>query len=583
MIVIIPARGGSKGLPGKNIKELCGKPLLAYTIEAALKSKNVRRVIVSTDDIEIAAISEKYGAEVPFLRPADLATDSAKAIDNYIYTIDRLNKDYQLNIKDFVVLQPTSPLRTSEDIDNAISIFKEKKAEAVISMHEAPHPPAWAKKIVKGLITDYFTVNIDNTNRQDLDIAYMPNGAIYVFKISLLKEKRTYFSDKTFAYIMPTDRSIDIDNKMDFEFVEYLINKENQRNNENFSINKNIVNLNCSIREAIKHLDKTGNGFIALINESNKVKGVLTDGDFRRAILKGISLDDAVIDIANKTFTFVNQPYTKEEIQNIFNNNRINQIPVLDNFELVDIIFRNTFNYLSFSENDKVKLNIPVVIMAGGKGTRMKPFTNILPKPLIPIGEKTMLEVILNEYAKYGISEFYLSINYKGNMIKAYFQDVPTTYSLNYIEETEPLGTAGSLKLIQKKINTPFFVSNCDILVKGDYDKMYDFHIQGGFDLTVIGTMQHHQVPYGVCEIEQGGKLLRLTEKPDYDYLVNTGMYILNPSVLSFIPDNKFYHITHVIEQLMKDNKKVGVYPVSEKSWIDIGQWVEYEKNINQF
>jgi NDP-sugar pyrophosphorylase family protein len=214
--------------------------------------------------------------------------------------------------------------------------------------------------------------------------------------------------------------------------------------------------------------------------------------------------------------------------------------------------------------------------MAGGKGTRMKPFTNILPKPLIPIGEKTMLEVIMEEYSKYGIHEYYLSVNYKRNMIKAYFEDEPNNYEIHYIEEDEPLGTAGSLKLVEHIIKTPFFVSNCDILVKGDYDKMYDFHIQGGFDLTIIGTMQHHQVPYGVCEIKEGGELIKIIEKPEYDFLVNTGMYILQPNVLDYIPENKFFHITHLIEGLKEKGGKVGVYPISEKSWIDVGQWNSY-------
>jgi len=230
VIAVIPARSGSKGLPGKNIKKMNDKPLIWYTINAAKKSKFIDKIIVSTDDNEIAKISKKYDAEIPFMRPKELARDDSLAIDNYIYTIDRLNKDFNYSISKFIVLQPTSPLRTSLDIDNAIRIFKEKKADSVISVSETIHPPLWLKKIdANGILRNYFNIEIDNKNRQEIEKSYMPNGAIFVFKFSLLKKKYSYYSDKTYPYIMPLERSIDIDSKLDFEFAEYLM-KKNERN-----------------------------------------------------------------------------------------------------------------------------------------------------------------------------------------------------------------------------------------------------------------------------------------------------------------------------------------------------------------
>lgn len=229
-LAIIPARGSSKGLPGKNIKMLYGKPLIAWTIEAAKQSKQIDRIIVSTDDEKIARISKQYGAEIPFLRPEELATDAAKAIDNYIFTIVELNRRENKEYENFVVLQPTSPLRNSEDIDKAIELFKEKNADSVISYSEALHPPLWAKEIDNNQkIKNYFQEDVSNKNRQEIPIAYMPNGAIYVFKYSLLKEKYTYYSDKTYAYIMPNIRSIDIDNMIDFEFAEFIMRKKDER------------------------------------------------------------------------------------------------------------------------------------------------------------------------------------------------------------------------------------------------------------------------------------------------------------------------------------------------------------------
>jgi N-acylneuraminate cytidylyltransferase/CMP-N,N'-diacetyllegionaminic acid synthase len=225
MIAIIPARSGSKGLPGKNIKLLNGKPMIAYTIEAAKKAKLISDVIVSTDSQEIADIAIKYGAINPFLRPASLATDNAKAIDNYLYTVERLNEEFGYNVNAFTVLQPTSPLRTADDIDEAITLFTKKNADSVISYTKEHHPITWHKYLDED---QHFENIFDETldNRQDRRISYFPNGAIYIFSHQLIKSHR-YYSEKSFAYVMPQNRSIDVDYIDDFEYVEYLIEKNN--------------------------------------------------------------------------------------------------------------------------------------------------------------------------------------------------------------------------------------------------------------------------------------------------------------------------------------------------------------------
>jgi N-acylneuraminate cytidylyltransferase/CMP-N,N'-diacetyllegionaminic acid synthase len=226
MLAIIPARGGSKGVPGKNIKNLVDKPLICYTIKAAKESKFIDRVIISTDDEEIAEVAKKYGAEVPFMRPNELATDTAKAIDTYLYTINRLNENSTNLIEEFIVLQPTSPLRSAIDIDTAIEIFKKNKADSVISVVEAEHPPYWYKKITnEGILKDYFISN-NSLNRQEYDRTYLPNGAIFVFRYNILKETLNYYTDKTYPYVMPRDRSVDIDNFLDFKMAEFLISQE---------------------------------------------------------------------------------------------------------------------------------------------------------------------------------------------------------------------------------------------------------------------------------------------------------------------------------------------------------------------
>jgi len=225
MIAIIPARCGSKGLPGKNIKNLLGKPMIAYTIEEALKSTFITDVIISTDCIEIENIAVKYGAKSLFLRPEHLASDSSNAVDNYIYTIDRLNNEFDYEIEDFIVLQPTSPLRNVEDINGAIALFKEKNADSVISYTEEHHPVEWHKYITdEGKFENIFEEKL--LNRQEIKLSYFPNGAVMVFNYKLIQEKK-YYSDNSFAYIMPRFRSIDVDTIEDFKYIEFLMLGEN--------------------------------------------------------------------------------------------------------------------------------------------------------------------------------------------------------------------------------------------------------------------------------------------------------------------------------------------------------------------
>lgn len=226
MLAIIPARGGSKGLPGKNIKAFAGLPLIAHTIKAALASKYIDKVVVSTDAQEIYDIAQKYGAHPSFLRPEYLASDDARAIDAYTYTLDRLKSEYDIFADNVVILQPTSPLRTSSDIDEAIDLFLEKKADSVISYTEELHPVQWHRYISESLqLESIFPESLDN--RQKFKKSYYPNGAVYVFKVSLLK-MQMYTSEQTYAYVMPRTRSVDIDTIDDFNYAEYLMGNSNE-------------------------------------------------------------------------------------------------------------------------------------------------------------------------------------------------------------------------------------------------------------------------------------------------------------------------------------------------------------------
>jgi N-acylneuraminate cytidylyltransferase/CMP-N,N'-diacetyllegionaminic acid synthase len=224
MLAIIPARGGSKGLPGKNTKILHGKPLIAYTIESALKSKHISEVIVSTDDPEIYKVALEFGAKKTFLRPKALAEDNSLAIDNYLYTINKLNSEFGMCISEFVVLQPTSPMRDAEEIDSAIELFWDKDADSVVSYTIESHPITWHKYInTDGTFSNIFENN--TKNRQANKPSFYPNGAIFVFRFELL-ESGNYYSNNSYAYVMDADKSIDIDTSQDFEYAEFLMRKK---------------------------------------------------------------------------------------------------------------------------------------------------------------------------------------------------------------------------------------------------------------------------------------------------------------------------------------------------------------------
>ena len=227
---IVPARGGSKGLPGKNIRPLNGKPLIGHTIDAAKASKYINKLVLTTDDDDIARVSSQFGIEIPFMRPSELATDTSRAIDTYIYTLKRLKDEFNYEPDMVVILQPTSPLRTTEDIDSAIQKFIENKADSVMSMCELEHPIERARVIREdGRIENYLRQKIVVKNRAEYFQVFAPNGVVFVLKPEMIY-KKDFYSENTFAYVMPKDRSVDIDILIDFEIAEFLLKKRDENN-----------------------------------------------------------------------------------------------------------------------------------------------------------------------------------------------------------------------------------------------------------------------------------------------------------------------------------------------------------------
>ena len=347
-------------------------------------------------------------------------------------------------------------------------------------------------------------------------------------------------------------------------------------------ISKFLINQDSTIKGSMKQLSQLGQKELFVVNAAAKVIGALSDGDIRKWIIQGGSLDERVDKIYNADFKFVREDYDLETVKRMMINLKIESVPVINNQGGIQELFIWDEVFGGKVGRQRTSLAIPVVIMAGGKGTRLDPYTRILPKPLIPIGEKPVIEVIMDKFAEYDVKKFYVSVNHKSKMIKSYFEEMNGRYQISYIEEKQELGTAGSLRLLRGRKKGELLVTNCDVLIETDYAELVNFHREHRHDLTMVVTCHHHKIPYGVCEIENGGTLKRLREKPEYDLLINVGMYVVNWDVLPLIPKNKPYNFTDLITRARAAGRKIGVFPINEKDWTDIGQWEEYRKCIRK-
>jgi len=347
-------------------------------------------------------------------------------------------------------------------------------------------------------------------------------------------------------------------------------------------LKKVFIKPNHTIKQALRQMDTMGEKTLLVVNDQNLLLGTISDGDIRRWILKGKNLAEDVSKVMNSRPVCLDQNFERKVAKQLMIKQMMECLPVVDgNKKVISAVW-----WVDLFENKSKKIKkikIPVVIMAGGEGARLAPFTKILPKPLMPVGDKPILEIIIGRFMDYGCNDFYLSLNYKSNIIKAYFNDFEHQYKINYILENKPLGTAGSLHFLRSKIKKTFFVSNCDILVEADYTDILKFHYEMKNKITLVSSMKNFTVPYGVCKIENGGVLKGIQEKPEFDFFVTTGMYVLDKTVLKDIPMNKFYNMTDLISDYLEKGERIGVYPVSEKSWLDIGQLEVLQETLKKF
>lgn len=342
---------------------------------------------------------------------------------------------------------------------------------------------------------------------------------------------------------------------------------------------KYIISIDNTCIEALKQMDTIHSKVLIVITE-NKFVGILTIGDIQRAIIKNLDLNTKIADIIDCQKLYANDTDSLDDVKKKMYAIRAELMPVVNkDGSLIEVYFWDDL-FGDKQEMPHNSIQLPVVIMAGGKGTRLQPLTNIYPKPLIPIGEKTIVEMIMDKFVSYQCTDFYISVNYKADVIRNYFDFINNPkYHITYFQEEKPMGTAGSLRLLKDQLHSTFFVSNCDILIKENYADILEYHKNNGNDLTVVAALKTYSIPYGTIITGENGILESIEEKPSLTFKINTGLYILEPSVLDEIPDD-FFHITHLMEKLQKKGARVGVYPISQNDWIDMGDWKEYLKLV---
>lgn len=338
------------------------------------------------------------------------------------------------------------------------------------------------------------------------------------------------------------------------------------------------VSSHTHLAVAMQKIDDNTNGIVFVVDDDGRLCGAVSDGDIRRWILKAGSIESEVESLMNSNPVSVHSDQCSNGLQ-IMKERSIRALPVVDEEgRIVDIYLAKSEKSICANEKQKSLADVSVVIMAGGKGTRLYPYTKILPKPLIPIGEVPIVERVMDSFHDFGISDFLMTVNYKKGMIKSYFAEAGKDYRIEYVEEDKPLGTGGSIRLIKRTFDGPIFVANCDSLIRTDYKMLYQHHIQTNNAITIVTSLKNDTIPYGVVYSKEDGELDHMDEKPTRSYLINTGMYIINPEMIKLIPDDTMFHMTHLVDKAKEMGYKVGMYPVSEDSFLDMGEFAEMKR-----
>lgn len=349
--------------------------------------------------------------------------------------------------------------------------------------------------------------------------------------------------------------------------------------------NQKIFNTG-TLYQSIQKMTKSGSKTLCVVDKKDNFLGTISDGDIRKIILKEVDLNLSIDNFYNKNPTFFYEgEYKEEALIKIFTRENFDIIPIVNNnLKLIKII--NWKNLLE-KQDSKIfaskQIDIPVVIMAGGIGERLRPFTNILPKPLIPINGKPVIEIIMEKFKAIGINQFIVSKNQADKILTSFLMNYKYKNEIKYVNEKEKLGTAGSLFLMKKIIKNNFIVINCDVILNIDYLDLINFHLKNKYDLTLVVSELSYTIPYGNILLDKNSNFLKIQEKPKIKIISNTGCYILNDVVKKFLKKKEYLDMNHLIHIFKKNKKKIGLYHVNKEKWHDTGQWQEFDKTSKYF
>lgn len=333
-----------------------------------------------------------------------------------------------------------------------------------------------------------------------------------------------------------------------------------------------IGSKDIKVSEAMQRINTNSFGILFLVDGKGALVSCITDGDIRRWLLSGGEMEGEALDAANRQPKYAR---TTDEAKVLYHKRNYVAIPIIDEGGAVIDVYTG-----GAGEHKKIhkSLNMPVVINAGGRGTRLDPFTRVLPKPLIPVGDLPIIELIMQEYQSYSCDDFHIIVNYKRDLMKAYFADNERNYNITWHDEVKPLGTGGGLSLLRGKLKDTFFFANCDALLTANYESMLEFHKKNGNVITMICAYKNITIPYGVVDMGKNGVIKGMREKPIMSFLTNTGIYIVEPEVIEDVEDDVPMGFPDIVEIERQKGKNVAVFPVSENDWMDMGQLPELEK-----
>lgn len=343
------------------------------------------------------------------------------------------------------------------------------------------------------------------------------------------------------------------------------------------------IGREATMLQAMEQMDRVRHKLL-IVMEGDAFCGLLSIGAIQRAIVRGISPKTAISEILRKGIVVCKVGDSEEKIKAEMLKCRAEYMPILQNTQIVDVVFwEDLFGDAMHTRATVGKYDLPVVVMAGGEGTRLRPLTNILPKPLLPIGKKTIIESIMDRFVEIGSRRFIISLNYMADTIERYLTEHNDgRYEFTFFREDRPMGSGGSLSLIRDKITEPFFVTNCDNILQQDLAEIVEVHRQNKNEMTVVAAVKSMKLPYGNLVVGKDEQVVNVEEKPEFLFRVNTGVYVMEPGLLNEVPDGRYFPITDLMNIIIKRGGRVGCFPITDGSWCDIGNWEDYTKALGR-